>query len=308
MGFVPKSVNYFFLVFISIIFFVPAYATQNSITDANIEVTVNYPEVVTHENEFVFSSVVKAKVDQISNITVTVASPEIEISQSQFHIENLPKDSSLGNNFNIKVREEAPHGTFLVNVSVEYFIKGFFDERPVKNALTKAVELNVQSIPILVLDADAPDSIFAGESFSIKGTIKNQGYDAQNIQIVVDSSQVEFEGKKFYSFTNLGAGKSENFEFVLKTSKDLAIPTDMTISISTSYFDKFGKEYNLEDSLNVFVRQRGVLEVGGAEGIWVGDFFIAPVVGVGTIVSSVIGFLIFLWHMKNKKKQKRSKK
>ncbi|HLA22688.1 MAG TPA: hypothetical protein VJZ17_04530, partial [Nitrosopumilaceae archaeon] len=225
--------NYFCLVFISIIFFVPSYATQNSIIDANIEVTINYPEVVTHENEFVFSSVVKAKVDQISNITVTIASPEIEISQNQFHIENLPKDSTLGNNFNIKISEEAPHGTFLVNVSVEYFIKGFFDEKPVKNTLTKAVELNVQSIPILVFDADAPDSIFAGESFSIKGTIKNQGYDAQNIQIDIDSTQVELEGKKFYSFTNLDAGKSENFEFTLQTTKDLVIPTDMTVRIST---------------------------------------------------------------------------
>jgi hypothetical protein len=191
---------------------------------------------------------------------------------------------------------------------VEYFIKGFFDEKPVKNTLTKAVELNVQSIPILVLHADATDSIFAGEPFSIKGTIKNQGYDAQNIQITVDSTQVELEGNKLHSFTNLDAGKAESFEFVLKTPKDLAIPTDMTISISTSYFDKYGKEYNLEDSLNVFVRQRGILEIGGAEGIWVGDFFIAPVVGVGTIVSSVIGFLVFLWHMKNKKKQKRTEK
>lgn len=300
--------NCFLLVFISIIFFGPVYATQNSITDANIEVTLNYPEVVTHENEFVFASIVKAKVDQISNITVIVASPEIEISQNQFHIENLPKDSTLGNNFNIKVRAEASHGTFLVNVSVEYFIKGFFDEKPVKNILTKAVELNVQSIPILVLHADAPDSIFAGEPFSIIGTVKNQGYDAQNIQIGVDATQVELEGKKFYSFTNLDAGKTESFEFVLKTPKDLAIPTDMTISISTSYFDKSGKEYKLEDSINVFVRQRGMLEIGGAEGIWVGNFFIAPVVGVGTIVSSVIGVLIFLWHMKNKKKQKRTKK
>jgi len=45
-----------------------------------------------------------------------------------------------------------------------------------------------------------------------------------------------------------------------------------------------------------------------ADGLWVGNFFIAPVVGMGTIVSSVIGFLIFIWYMKNKKKQKRVKK
>ncbi len=48
--------------------------------------------------------------------------------------------------------------------------------------------------------------------------------------------------------------------------------------------------------------------MGDANGIWVGNFFIAPVVGVGIIVSSVIGFLIFVWHLKNKKKTRKSKK
>lgn len=302
----PKA-KYYVLVFISIILLAPVHAAQDSISDANIEVTLNYPDTVTHGNEFVLSAIVKTKADQLSNITVSIASPEIEILQNQFHIENLPKDSTLGNNFNVKVKQQAPDGAFLVNISVEYFIKGFFDESPVKNTLTKAVGLNVQSKPILVLHADAPDSIFAGEEFSIKGTIQNQGYDAQNIQIVINSS-VELEGKKFHSLTNLDAGKTDEFEFVLKTPKELARPTDMTILISTSYFDKSGKEYNQEDSLDLFVRQRGILEIGGAEGIWVGDFFIAPVVGVGTIVSSVIGFLIFLWHIKNKKKQKRAKR
>ena len=300
--------NYFILVFITVITIIPVYGVQNTLSDANIEVTINYPDVVTQANEFVLASAVKAKADQISNITISVSSPEIEISQNQFEIENLPKDSTLGNNFNLKVRQEAHSGTLLVNVAIEYFIKGFFDEKPVKNSLTKTFEFNVQSKPILVLDADAPDSVFAGESFSIKGTIKNQGYDAENIKIVADSTQVELGGKKFYSLTNLDAGKTENFELVLQTPKDLSIPTDVVISMSTSYFDKSGKEYKLENTLNVFVRQRGILEIGGAEGIWVGNFFIAPVVGIGTIVSSVIGFLIFLWHMKNKKKQKRSKK
>ncbi|MGI0081756.1 MAG: hypothetical protein ACREAG_00420 [Nitrosopumilaceae archaeon] len=274
----------------------------------NIDVTLNYPDVVTQGEEFVLSSTVKTKADQISNITVTVSSPEIDILDDHFQIENLPRDSTLGNNFNVKVKQEVPDSIFLTNITVEYFIKGFFDEKPVKKTLTKAFELNVQSKPILLLDADAPDSVFAGEQFSIKGSIKNQGYDAQDIQIAVDSAQIELSGKKFYSLTSLDAGETENFEFVLQTPKDLAIPTEMTVSISTSYFDKSGKEYKLEDSLNVFTRHRGILEIGGADGIWVGDFFIAPVVGVGTIVASVIGFLIFLWQLKNKKKKKHVKK
>ena len=297
--------NKIILVFIASIFIFPVYGMESVISDANIDVTIDYPDVVTQGNEFVLSSAVKTKADQMSNITISISSPEIEISQNQFNIQSLPRDSTLGNNFNMKIKPESPDGKFLTNVSVEYFIKGFFDEKPVKNILTKAIELNVQSKPILLLDFDAPDSVFAGEMFSVKGTVRNQGYNAQNIKITTDSEQVALDGKKIYSLTNLDAGKTENFEFILQTPKDLTIPTDVTINVSTSFFDERGKEYIIDDSLKVFARQRGILEIGGPEGIWVGNFFIAPVVGVGTIVSSVIGFLIFAWHLKNKKKQKR---
>lgn len=300
--------NRVILVFIASVFILPAYGIENIISDANIDVVINYPDVVTPGNEFVLSSVVKTKADQMSNITVSVSSPEIEILQNQFNIQSLPRDSTLGNNFNIKIKPESPDGKLLANVSVEYFIKGFFDEKPVKNSLIKAIEFNVQSKPILLFDFDAPDSVFAGETFSVKGTLRNQGYNAQDIKITVDSDQIALDGKKTYSLTNLNSGKIENFEFVLQTPKDLSVPTDITVNILISYFDEAGKEYTTEDSLKVFARQKGILEVGSADGVWIGNFFIAPVVGVGTIVSSVIGFLIFVWHLKNKKKQKRIKK
>jgi len=298
-------VNKIFLIFIASIFIFPIYGMESTISDANIDVIIDYPEVVTQGNEFVLSSIVKTKADQMSNITISISSPEIEISQNQFNIQNLPKDSTLGNNFNMKIKPDSPDGKVLANVSAEYFIKGFFDEKPVKNTLTKAIEFNVQSKPILLLDFDTPDSVFVGEPFFVKGTVKNQGYNAQDIKITVDSDQMTIESKKVYSLTNLEAGKTENFEFILQTPKDLTIPSDITVNISTSYHDEDGKKYAIDDVVKVFARQRGILEIGNAEGIWVGNFFIAPVVGVGTIVSSVIGFLVFVWHIKNKKKQKR---
>ena len=281
---------------------------QNTLTDSNIQVTIQYPDILTPQDEFDISSVVKTTADQVSNITISISSPELDITQDHFHIDSLPKDSTLGNNFIAKVKQGTPDGMFLANVEVQYFIKGFFDQKPIKNSLTKAIELNSRSKPLLVINAQAPDDVFAGEPFSIKGTITNQGSSAQSIELYANSSQVKLEGKKIYTLTNLEAGKSSDFEFVLQVPKDLAIPTHANIHLNGTYMDKSGKAYSLEDSLNVFVRQRGMLEIGAPGGIWLGNFFIAPVVGVGTIVSSVIGFLIFVWHAKNKKKQKRVKK
>lgn len=282
---------------------------QNTVSDSNIQVTLEYPDILTQQDEFYLSSVVKTSADQVSNITLTISSPELNLTQNSFHIDNLPKDSTLGNNFNAKVKQGTPDGKFLANVEVQYFIKGFFDQKPVKNSLTKAIEFNTQSKPLLVLTAEAQDDIFAGEPFSIKGTITNQGSNAQNIHLDVNSSQVKLDGQKIYSLTNLVAGKSSDFEFILQTPKNLGVPIHTSIHLNGTYFDKSGKAYSIEDSLNVFVRQRGMFEIGAPGGLWLGDFFIAPVVGVGTIVSSVIGFLIFLWHhFKHKKTQKRVRK
>jgi hypothetical protein len=150
--------------------------------------------------------------------------------------------------------------------------------------------------------------VFSGEPFSIKGTIKNQGAIAQSIRLNISSSDISLEGKKSFLLSNLDSGKNSDFEFVVNTSKDLDIPTHAIIHINCTYSDNLNKSYSIEDSVNIFARHRGMLEVGDSNGLWIGNFFIAPVVGVGTIVSSVIGFFIFLWHFKNKKKSKNNRK
>ena len=263
--------------------------------------------MVKQGSEFVLSSIVKAMVDQVSNITLTISSPEIEFSQNSFHIDRLVKDSALGNNFNAKVKQETPDGTFLANVEVNYYVKGYFETQSMKKTLTQAIQLNAESKPILTVDIQAPGDVFAGEPFSIKGIIKNQGANAQNIQLTLTSSEIELAGKKSFSISNLDSGSMADFEFVVQTPKELGTPTHATIHINGTYSDEV-KTYHVDNSFSVFARQRGILEIGDANGIWLGSFFIAPVVGVGTIVSSVIGFLIFAWHYKNKKKTRKSKR
>ncbi len=301
-----KFTSIYFLVGLTVFSFAPAFGAQNNISDSNIQVTLTYPDIVKQGDEFVLSSVLKATADQVSNITITISSAEMEFSQASFHVAKLAKDSTLGNNFNAKVKQGTPDGNFLANIEVNYFIKGYFDASPVKNSITQAFQLNAESKPIILVDTQAPSDVFTGEPFSIKGTIKNQGSNAQNIQLALVSSEIELSGKKSFSLTNLDSGKTADFEFVVQTQKELGVPTHATVHVNGTYSDE-EKTYHVDNSLSIFARQRGMLEIGDANGIWLGNFFIAPVVGVGTIVSSVIGFLIFVWHYKNKKKTKKSK-
>lgn len=286
----------------------PAFAVQNTISDPNLQITLNYPDIVKQGNGFVLSSVVKATADQISNITITVSSPELNISQNKFFLDKIAKDSTFGNDFQAVVKSGTPDGAFVTNVEVEYFIKGLFDAQPIKHVITQAFQFDTESKPGLVFDIQTPTNVFAGEPFSVKGTVKNQGTDAQNIQIGLVSSEIDLEGKKSLSFTSLASGKTSDFEFTVQSQKEIGAPKQFTVHLNGTYSDDSGKTYPVDNSFNLFVRQRGILEIGDANGIWLGNFFIAPVVGVGTIVSSVIGFFIFVWHYKNKKKTKKKTK
>jgi hypothetical protein len=305
----PSNIFNLFLITILVSCIIePAFGLQSSISDSNLQVTLVYPDVIRQGDKFVLSSIVKSTADQVSNITLTISSPELYTSNNTFKLTKLTKDSTYGNDFKLDVRNETPNGQFVANAQVTYFVKGIFDSSPVKNTFTQAFSLNTQSKPNLGLDIQSPSNVFSGEPFSIKGTIKNHGARAENIELKISSSDINLEGKKLISLSNLDSGKNSDFEFVINTSKDLDIPTHAIIHINGTYFDDMNKSYSVEDSVDIFARHRGMLEIGDSDGIWIGKFFIAPVVGVGTIASSAIGFFIFLWHFKNKKKSKKNKK
>ncbi|MEO9307523.1 MAG: hypothetical protein ABI342_04320 [Nitrososphaera sp.] len=286
----------------------PAYALQSSMIDPNLQITLDYPDTVKPGENLVISTITKATSDQISNITLAVSSPGLYMTNNTFSLAKLAKDSTYGNNFEMKIKKDMPDGTFVVNIQATYFIKGLFDSNPVKDTFAQAFRINVQSNPIMSFDIQSPSNVFSGEPFSIKGTIKNQGATAQNLQIVVYSQDINLEGRKSLFLSSLDSGKSSDFEFIVSTPKDLDIPTHATIYINGTYLDESNKTHSIQDSISIFARHRGMMEIGDANGIWLGDFFIAPVVGVGTIVSSAIGFFIFLWHYRNKKKSKKTKK
>lgn len=286
----------------------PAFALQSTMSDPNLQITVEYPETVQPGEKFVMASIIKATSDQVTNITLSASSPGAYMANSTFSLAKIAKDSTFGNNFEMQTRADMPDGTFVVNIQATYYVKGLFDSNPVKDTFTQAFKINAQSSPVLSFDIQSPSNVFSGEPFSIKGTIKNQGATAHDVQVLAYSQDINLEGNRSVVLSSLEPGKSSDFEFIVNTSKDLDMPTHATVHINSTYLDSSNKSHSIQDSVSLFARHRGIMEIGDANGIWLGTFFIAPVVGVGTIVSTAIGFFIFLWHFKNKKKAKKNRK
>ena len=191
--------------------------------DPNMQITLEYPDVIKQGDRFVLSSIIKASTDQISNITLSVSSPELYSANNTFSVIKLAKGSTFGSNFELETKSDMPDGEFVANIQVIYFVKGMFDANPVKNTFVQAFHLNVQSNPILSFDIQAPNNVFSGEPFSIKGTVKNQGIKVQDVQISASSQDTNLEGRKALLLSSLDSGKSSDFEFLVNTPKDLDI-------------------------------------------------------------------------------------
>lgn len=74
-----------------------------------------------------------------------------------------------------------------------------------------------------------------------------------------------------------------------------------------SYKDDLGDEKTDSQTVSLLLRPRTFMELTTDGGIWVGDFFIAPYVSLGTVIGIPAGALLSLAIRKSQKKKKKKK-
>jgi hypothetical protein len=75
-----------------------------------------------------------------------------------------------------------------------------------------------------------------------------------------------------------------------------------------NYTDDLGDEKSDSWSVPLLLRPKTFLEITNDGGIWVGDFFIAPYVSIGTIVGIPAGTIFSLLLRRAVEKRKKKKK
>ena len=71
--------------------------------------------------------------------------------------------------------------------------------------------------------------------------------------------------------------------------------------VIVTYIDDVGKQTTITENIEVTLRPRTFMELTTEGGIWIGDFFVAPYVSIGTIVGIPLGLIVALISRKIKK-------
>jgi len=282
------------------------YAFQTQLGDANIHVDVTHPSTVTKEGKFIVSAVLRGKTADNVNVTLSlIPSATFKIiGDDSFYIPELRQDSTLGFTFELETTTDVTEGVHAINFFVNYEHKELLGDYT-KQSFSKAIEIQLKSLPEIVYSIQAPDSLFGGDKFPVKVRLQNVGHDAHDVKVnIIPPIDLAIIGQNVHTLSKLEAGDKFDFEFDLEVAEAIDKAENRLLQVKASYLDATNDLHESTETFPLLVRPRGFLEIGPAGGVWIGPAFISLIVGVGSIASTSIGFIIFVYHLKQKRKER----
>ena len=305
-----------FLIFFGSVISVPlSYAeTLTQTFDGGMDLEITYPESVMISRTFSISIHLENNGwENKQNISFVIANPDSafkSLSDETIRIEQLTTTSSFGTTLDYEVLKNASEGTHFLNISYsQVLVSNNVDPMPATKT-TIALPIIVLKEPIVKIQTTTPESIFSNTEFPFEVSIISEDIELKDLTVqIIVPQDIEFRGDTSYKISLLERGtpfniKAEMITPIANISTEHTIP----VKVVVSYSDDLGNEKSDSSSVSLLLRPKTFLEITNDGGIWVGDFFIAPYVSIGTIVGIPAGTIFSLLLKRAVEKRKKKEK
>ena len=170
-----------------------------------------------------------------------------------------------------------------------------------------ALPIMVVKEPVVTIQTTTPESIFSNTEFSFEVSVISQDIDIKDLTVqIIVPEDIEFRGDTSYNMSLLEKGTPFNVKAEMITPTNISTEHTIPVKVIVSYTDDLGDEKSDDSSVSLLLRPKTFLEITNDGGLWVGDFFIAPYVSIGTIVGIPAGtiFSLLLKRAIEKRKKK----
>ena len=249
------------------------------------------------------------------NISFTLSNPDgvfTSHGDNTIIIDELTTTSSFGTTIDYQVSKTANEGSHFLNIDyTQVLVSNNVD--PMEPTRTNiALPITIFGEPSVVIQTITPESIFSNSEFTFESTVLSEDIDLKDVTIqIITPSDIEFRGDTSYVISFLEKGEPYTVTAEMITPiKDVTMEYTIPVKVLVSYTDDLGEEKTETQSVPLLLRPKMFMEITNDWGIWIGDFFIAPYVSVGTLVGIPAGTLLSLIirnAQNKKKKRKRSK-
>ena len=308
-------------VFLAIVFTVTlipySYAeTLKQSMEGGMDLEITYPDSVMTERVFSISILLQnngwENKQDISFIFSNLDGAFTTLGDDTIIIEELTTTSSFGTTIDYQVSDTANEGTHFLNIDyTQVLVSNNID--PMEATQTNiALPIDVYGNPVIVIETVTPESIFSNSEFTFETTVISEDIDLKDVTVqIITPSDIEFRGDTSYVISVLE--KQETYTVtaeMITPIKDVTSEYTNPVKVLVSYTDDLDEEKTETQSVPLLLRPKMFMEITNDWGIWVGDFFIAPYVSIGTLVGipAVTILSLMIRRAQNKKKKRKKSK
>ena len=279
--------------------------------EGGMEIEIVHPDSVLLDRTFSISFLIQNNGwESKQDIRLTLTNTDnafVAVAEEQIKIEELTASSSFGTTLDYFVSDDATEGTHFINIDYsQVLLSNNVDPMPLTQ-MNFAIPIEVQNRPEIIIETITPESIFANSEFSIQATITSEDIDLEDVTLEIIAPDVEFRGDTYYKLSSLEKQTPYTISAELITPLE-NVTTEYTIPVKVvlTYVDDLGETNTSTQSMPLLLRPKTFMELTNDGGIWIGDFFIAPYVSIGTIVGIPAGTILSLIIRRAQNKKKNS--
>ena len=289
-------------------------ATIKQTMDGSVDVTVTYPDSVIVGRDFQVGVLVQNngwEDKQDISFTISTQDSSFTSNNDTLQIDRLSKGGSYGGEIEFMVKETAQAGTHYLNALYTQVLLSNNETPTPPTKQNIAIPIDLKAQPEIQLNIVTPTRIFPNAEFPFDVEIISKDVTIKDLSVeVIPPSDIRFRGQSIHAYSSL-----QKDEPLLIHSQIVTTPADITtehklpFEVRVNYTDDTGAQETTSKTVSLVLRPRTYMEITSDGGIWIGGFFLAPYVSIGTIVGIPMGtlFSLLVQRLRKKKVQKRRK-
>ncbi|KAG2478682.1 MAG: conserved exported protein of unknown function [Nitrosopumilales archaeon] len=234
----------------------------------------------------------------------------VPIQKNEIQIDKISAGGSYGETVDFKIAEDASPGSHFLNLEYSQVLLANNEEPQPATQANIAIPILIKEQPKVTIHTVTPESLFTNAEFPFTVEIISEDIDINDVRLeIIPPSDVDFRGETLHTFSSIQQNVPISVTSrIITPSQEINTEYKIPFQVIVTYLNDLDQEETNSKTVSLLMRPRTFMELTTDGGVWIGDFFIAPYVSLGTIIGIPAGAILSLALRKKFSDSKKSKR
>ncbi|MEE8180990.1 MAG: hypothetical protein V3T67_04020 [Nitrosopumilaceae archaeon] len=267
--------------------------------EGSMDIQITHPDSAIIDRTILISFLVENNGWEDKQDVIFVFSPDdviIPIDDNEIQIDKISAGGSYGETVDFRILSDASPGSHFVNLEYSQILLANNEEPQPPTHANIAIPILLKEQPKVTIHTVTPESLFTNAEFPFTVEIISEDIDINDVKLeIVPPKDVDFRGETLHTFSSIQQNVPISVTSrIITPSQEISTQYKVPFQVVVTYTDDVGQEKTDSKTISLVMRPRTFMELTTDGGIWIGDFFIAPYVSLGTIIAIPAGTIISL--------------